>query len=154
MIQVQNLTKYYGDFLALDQISFEVTKGEILGFLGPNGAGKTTTMRILTGFMPPSEGEARVSGYDVLRDSLEVRRRVGYLPETVPLYREMSVRDYLDFVASIRGVAKREQAVERVVEACDIGDVADKLIGKLSKGFRQRLGQAHALAVAFGELAD
>jgi len=145
MIQVQNLTKYYGDFLALDQISFEVTKGEILGFLGPNGAGKTTTMRVLTGFMPPSEGEARVSGYDVLRDSLEVRRRVGYLPETVPLYREMSVRDYLDFVASIRGVAKREQAVERVVEACDIGDVADKLIGKLSKGYRQRVGLAQAL---------
>lgn len=145
MIQVENLTKYYGQMRALDALSFEVNRGEILGFLGPNGAGKTTTMRILTGYMPPSAGTAQVAGYDVFQNSLEVRRRIGYLPETVPLYREMYVQDYLDFVASIRGVAKRKQAIDRVLTACDIGDVRNKLIGKLSKGYRQRVGLAQAL---------
>lgn len=145
MIEVEGLTKYYGDALALDHVTFEVKKGEILGFLGPNGAGKTTTMRILTGYMPPSDGQVRVGGYDVFNDSLEVRRRIGYMPETVALYPEMSVYGYLDFMAAIRGVKDRETAINRVLDACDIGDVRDKLIGKLSKGYRQRVGLAQAL---------
>lgn len=145
MIKVTNLTKRYGDLLALDQVSFDVQEGEILGFLGPNGAGKTTTMRILTGYIPPSEGSATIAGFDVFEDSLEVRRRVGYLPETVPLYREMTVHDYLDFCATIRGVREREPAIRRVLDSCDIGDVRDRSIGKLSKGYRQRVGLAQAL---------
>ena len=107
-IQVQNLTKWYGNLAALNEVSFDVKKGEILGFLGPNGAGKTTTMRILTGYMPPSSGTARVAGYDVFNDSIEVRKRIGYLPETVPLYTEMSVWDYLDFCARLRSVPDRD----------------------------------------------
>jgi len=145
MIQVEGLTKYYGDTLALDNLSFQVAEGEILGFLGPNGAGKTTTMRMLTGYMPPSEGTATVAGYDIFHDSFQVRRRVGYMPETVPLYREMSVHDYLGFMASIRGVQEREKAIDRVLDACGIGDVKTKLIGHLSKGYRQRVGLAQAL---------
>ncbi len=145
MIVVENLTKRYGEVLAIDQVSFNVEKGEILGFLGPNGAGKTTTMRILTGYMPATEGTATVAGYDVFEDSLEVRRRVGYLPETVPLYREMTVHDYLDFFATIRGVDARDKAIDRVLESCSIGDVRDRSIGKLSKGYRQRVGLAQAL---------
>lgn len=144
-IQVQDLAKWYGDFEALHQVSFEVQKGEILGFLGPNGAGKTTTMRILTGYMPPSSGTARIAGYDVFDESIEVRKRIGYLPETVPLYTEMSVWDYLDFVARLRGVADRDIAIERVMEMTSIAERADHLIGKLSKGFRQRVGIAQAL---------
>lgn len=145
-VQVQNLRKDYGDFEALADVSFQVQKGEILGFLGPNGAGKTTTMRILTGFMPPSSGTARVAGYDVFDDSLEVRKRIGYLPETVPLYTEMSVYDYLDFAARLRGVKKdRDAAIERAMEMTNIGERADMLIGKLSKGFRQRVGIAQAI---------
>jgi ABC-2 type transport system ATP-binding protein len=144
-IQVQNLTKNYGDFEALRDVSFEVQRGEILGFLGPNAAGKTTTMRILTGFMPPSSGTARVAGYDVFSDSLEVRKRIGYLPETIPLYTEMSVYDYLDFAARLRGVSDCEKAVERAMEMANIGERADTLIGKLSKGYRQRVGLAQAL---------
>jgi len=145
MIQVEGLTKYYGPTRALDQVSFEVAKGEIVGFLGPNGAGKTTTMRILTGFLAPSQGAVRVAGFDVFRDSLEARRRVGYMPETVALYNEMPVESYLTFMASIRGVAKPAQAVARVVEACGIEEVKSTLIGKLSKGYRQRVGLAQAL---------
>lgn len=145
MIEVKGLTKYYGDVLALDQISFEVGKGEVLGFLGPNGAGKTTTMRILTGFMPPTEGTAKVAGYEVFQDSLEVRRRVGYVPETFALYDEMTVHDYLYFVASIRNLPKRERAIDRVLETCDITKEEDSIIGKLSKGYRQRVGLAQAL---------
>ncbi len=144
-IQVQNLAKWYGDFTALDDVSFDVQKGEIVGFLGPNGAGKTTTMRILTGYMPPSSGTARVAGYDVFNDSIEVRKRIGYLPETVPLYTEMTVWDYLDFCARLRSVPDRDAAVERVMEMTSIGERADTLIGKLSKGFRQRVGIAQAL---------
>jgi ABC-2 type transport system ATP-binding protein len=144
-IQVQNLTKVYGYTEALRDVSFDVGKGEVLGFLGPNGAGKTTTMRILTGFMPPSSGTARVAGYDVFYDSIEVRKRIGYLPETVPLYTEMSVWDYLDFAARLRGVAQRDQAIERAMEMTNIGDKADTLIGKLSKGYRQRVGIAQAV---------
>jgi len=148
MIEVENLTKSYGDVLALDRASFQVAEGEILGFLGPNGAGKTTTMRILTGYMPPTEGSVRVGGHDVVQDSLEVRRNIGYLPESAPLYREMSVYDYLDFAAAIRGVkggAVRAAAIDRVLEACSLGDVSEQLIGKLSKGYRQRVGLAQAL---------
>lgn len=144
-IQVQNLTKNYGNFPALRDVSFNVQKGEILGFLGPNAAGKTTTMRILTGFIPPSGGTARVAGYDVFTDSIEVRKRIGYLPETVPLYTEMSVWDYLDFAARLRDVSDRDQAIERAMELTNIADRADTLIGKLSKGYRQRVGIAQAL---------
>jgi len=145
MIQVESLTKYYGPTRALDQVSFEVAPGEIVGFLGPNGAGKTTTMRILTGFLAPSQGTVRVAGYDVFRDSLEARRRIGYMPETVALYNEMSVHSYLMFMASIRGVTRPAQAVARVMEACGIEEVRDTLIGKLSKGYRQRVALAQAL---------
>jgi len=145
MIDVQNLTKDYGTYLALRDVSFEVQKGEILGFLGPNGAGKTTTMRILTGYMPPSSGTARVAGYDVFADSIQVRKRIGYLPETVPLYPEMSVWDYLDFAARLRDTPNRDDAIERAMEMTNIADRADMLIGKLSKGYRQRVGLAQAI---------
>jgi ABC-2 type transport system ATP-binding protein len=145
MIEVQDLARWYGTTPALRQVSFNVHKGEILGFLGPNGAGKTTTMRILTGYMPPSAGTARVAGYDVFYDSIEVRKRIGYLPETVPLYPEMTVWDYLDFCARLRGVTERDAAIERVMEMTSIGEYADSLIGKLSKGYRQRVGIAQAL---------
>ncbi len=145
MIDVQNLSKDYGTYLALRDVSFEVQKGEILGFLGPNGAGKTTTMRILTGYMPPSGGTARVAGYDVFADSMQVRKRIGYLPETVPLYPEMSVWDYLDFAARLRDVSNRDNAIERAMEMTNITDRADQLIGKLSKGYRQRVGLAQAI---------
>ncbi|MFQ6057699.1 MAG: ABC transporter ATP-binding protein [Anaerolineae bacterium] len=145
MIEVQNLTKYYGDLAAIQDVSFAVERGEILGFLGPNGAGKTTTMRILTGFLPPSSGTARVAGYDVFTDSLEVRRRIGYMPETVPLYPEMTVQGYLNFVARLRGVEERDRRVAEVMDTCHVDDHADVLIGKLSKGYRQRVGLAQAL---------
>jgi ABC-2 type transport system ATP-binding protein len=144
-IQVQNLGKTYGNYEALRDVSFNVQKGEILGFLGPNGAGKTTTMRILTGYMPPSSGSARVAGFDVFQDSMQVRKRIGYLPETVPLYTEMSVWDYLDFAARLRDVPNRDQAIERAMELTNLAERADMLIGKLSKGFRQRVGIAQAL---------
>jgi ABC-2 type transport system ATP-binding protein len=145
MIQVDNLTKYYGDVAAIRDVSFNVDKGEILAFLGPNGAGKTTTMRILTAYMPPSAGSAQVAGYDVFNDSLEVRRRVGYMPETVPLYSEMTVRSYLDFAARLRGVDDRRKRVEAAMETCHVADYAETAIGKLSKGYRQRVGLAQAL---------
>jgi len=145
MIQVENLAKFYGPYEALHDVSFEVQKGEILGFLGPNAAGKTTTMRILTGFMPPTSGVVRVAGFDVFSDSIEVRKRIGYLPETVPLYTEMTTWDYLTFCARLRGVADTDSAVERAMELTNIAERADTLIGKLSKGFRQRVGIAQAL---------
>lgn len=145
MIQAQNLGKMYGEYAALRDVTFDVQKGEVLGFLGPNGAGKTTTMRILTGYMPPSSGMARVAGFDVFEDSMEVRRRIGYLPESVPLYSEMSVWDYLDFAARLRDVSNRDLAIERAMEMTNIADKADMLIGKLSKGQRQRVGIAQAL---------
>ncbi|MBS1253523.1 MAG: putative ABC transporter ATP-binding protein YxlF [Anaerolineales bacterium] len=145
MIEVENLTKHYGDFVAIEDVSFHVPRGEVLGFLGPNGAGKTTTMRILTGFMPPTDGRATVAGFDVFHDSLEVRRRIGYLPETVPLYPEMTVEGYLDFVAQLRSVDERWDSIDRVMEQVDIVDRADDLIGQLSKGYRQRVGLAQAL---------
>jgi len=147
MIEVDNLTKRYGRATAVDGVSFRVEKGEILGFLGPNGAGKTTTMRILTCYLPPTEGTARVGGYDVFEQPMEVRRRVGYLPETPPLYPDMEVHDYLDFCAKIKGVAPRERPakVGAAIERCRVGDVRTTLIGKLSKGFRQRVGLAQAI---------
>ncbi|MBM3818458.1 MAG: ABC transporter ATP-binding protein [Acidimicrobiia bacterium] len=147
MIEVQNLTKRYGPFTAVSDVSFRVERGEILGFLGPNGAGKTTTMRVLTGYMPPSEGKAVVAGYDVFEQPLEAKRRTGYLPETPPLYPEMSVRDYLTFVSKIKGVPRgeRKSRVESSMERTRIADVADRHCGKLSKGYRQRVGLAQAL---------
>jgi ABC-2 type transport system ATP-binding protein len=147
MIEVSNLTKRYARHVAVDGISFTVQKGEILGFLGPNGAGKTTTMRILTGFLPASSGSAKVSGFDVFEQPLEVKRRVGYLPETPPLYPDLSVTSYLDFVSRIKGVpgSERKRRIDEAVEKCRVGDVRHKLIGKLSKGYRQRVGLAQAI---------
>ncbi len=147
MIQVEGVTKRYGPKTAVKNISFEVDRGEIVGFLGPNGAGKTTTMRILTGFLPPTSGTARIGGFDVRESPIEVKRRIGYLPETPPLYPEMEVGAYLRFVAGIKGIPKREigRRIERVLERTSCGDVRDWLIGKLSKGYRQRVGLAQAL---------
>ncbi len=147
MIEVESLTKRYGRATAVDGVSFRVEKGEILGFLGPNGAGKTTTMRILTCYLPPTEGTARVAGYDVFAQPMEVKKRVGYLPETPPLYPDMSVRDYLEFCARIKGVPGKERKtrVAYAIETCRVGDVRDKLIAKLSKGYRQRVGLAQAI---------
>jgi ABC-2 type transport system ATP-binding protein len=147
MIEVEGLTKRYGRATAVDGISFRVEKGEILGFLGPNGAGKTTTMRILTCYLPPSEGTARVAGYDVFAQPMEVKKRVGYLPETPPLYPDLEVAEYLDFCARIKGVPGRErrQRVAEAIEKCRVGDVRHKLIARLSKGYRQRVGLAQAI---------
>ncbi len=145
MIEVQGLTKRYGERTAINGLTFNAKKGEIVGFLGPNGAGKTTTMRILTGFMPPSDGKGRVAGFDLLTESLEVRRRVGYLPENVPLYPEMTVMQYLDFMAELRQIPNRNDRVDAVMELIHIDDRAESFIGNLSKGLRQRVGLAQAL---------
>lgn len=145
MIQVEGLTKYYGAHPALQGISFDAKQGEIVGFLGPNGAGKTTTMRILTGYMPPTSGTASVAGFDVVDQSLEVRKRVGYLPETVPLYSEMSVFDYLTFMGSLRRVEDLDERIDEVLGSVHLTDRADSFIGNLSKGLRQRVGLAQAL---------
>jgi gliding motility-associated transport system ATP-binding protein len=147
MIEVENLTKYYGPRAAIRDLNFEVAKGEILGFLGPNGAGKTTTMRILTGYIPPTSGVARVAGYNTFSQSLEARRHIGYLPESVPLYTEMEVSTYIDFMARIRGVPGRARRarVNYAMEALHLTHVRDRVIGKLSKGYRQRVGIAQAL---------
>ncbi len=147
MIEVEHLTKAYNGRKAVDDISFRVEKGEILGFLGPNGAGKTTTMRILTCYMPATDGTARVAGFDVFENSLEVRKRIGYLPENPPLYPEMTVQSYLHFVAKIKGTpsAQRKTQVEDAMDRCSITDVRDRIIGKLSKGYKQRVGLAQSL---------
>jgi ABC-2 type transport system ATP-binding protein len=145
MIRVNGLTKDYGSRRAVDQVTFEAQQGEILGFLGPNGAGKTTTMRILSGYMPPTEGEAIVAGYNVVDESIEVRRRVGYLPETVPLYTDMSVFEYLKFMGDLRRLPDTEDRVDEVLEQVGLSDRADGMIGNLSKGMRQRIGLAQAL---------
>ena len=147
MIEVQHLTKRYGRVTAVNDISFRVERGEILGFLGPNGAGKTTTMRILTGYMPASDGKAIVAGFDVFDQPVEAKRRTGYLPETPPLYPDMTVVDYLTFVAKIKGVAPsdRTQRVKTVMERTRIADMANRQCGKLSKGYKQRVGLAQAL---------
>ena len=145
MIVVENLTKYYGSFLALDNISFTIKEGEIVGFLGPNGAGKTTTIRIITTFLPPTSGKVYVAGYDVTERSVEVREKIGYLPENTPLYPELRVKEYLNFRAELKKVKDRKKAIDRVIEECKLGDVVNALIGELSKGYRQRVGLADAL---------
>jgi ABC-2 type transport system ATP-binding protein len=147
VIEVQHVTKRYGRVTAVDDVSFKVEKGEILGFLGPNGAGKTTTMRILTGYMPATEGKAMVAGFDVFDQPVEAKKRTGYLPETPPLYPEMTVREYLDFVAKIKGVPPRErkERVTSVMGRAHVADMADRHCSKLSKGYRQRVGLAQAL---------
>lgn len=147
MIEVEHVSKAYNGRRVVDDVSFRVEKGEVLGFLGPNGAGKTTTMRILTCYMPSTEGTARVAGYDVFEQSMEVRKRIGYLPENPPLYPEMSVRSYLDFVSRIKGTrpSQRRSNVDEVIGKCNLGDVRERIIGKLSKGYKQRIGIAQAL---------
>jgi ABC-2 type transport system ATP-binding protein len=145
MIRVTELTKDYGVRRAIDSITFDAEQGEIVGFLGPNGAGKTTTLRILSGYMPPTDGEATVAGYDVVSESLEVRKRVGYLPETVPLYNDMAVFDYLKFMADLRHLPNAVDRVDETLELVGMEDRADGYIGKLSKGMRQRIGLAQAL---------
>ncbi len=145
MIEVENLTKHYGSFQALRGLTFSAQPGEILGILGPNGAGKTTTMRILTGFMPPTSGTAKVAGFDVVADSMEVRRRVGYLPERVPLYPDMTVEGFVSYWARLRGVENVRTQVAQTLERVNLYDRRQSLVRKLSKGMRQRLGLAQAL---------
>ncbi len=147
MIQGSGLTHYYGPYRAIQDVNFTVKKGEILGFLGPNGAGKTTTMRIITGFMPPTRGKVTVDGYDVVENSLEARRRIGYLPETVPLYTDMTVSSYLKYMGTLRGMPPKtiRKRIDDVIGVCRLGEYRKTLIGKLSKGFRQRVGIAQAI---------
>ncbi len=147
MIKVEGLTKRYGDVTAIEDLSFQVEKGEIVGFLGPNGAGKTTTMRIITGFLPSTDGTVTVSGNDIFKKPMEVKKRIGYLPEQPPLYGDMTVNGYLKFVAKIKGVPRsgRSEAIDRAISQSGLKDVRKTIIGKLSKGFRQRVGLAQAL---------
>ena len=147
MIVTTHLTKYYGSFPAIEDVSFKVNKGETVGFLGPNGAGKTTTMRIITGFLPPTSGTATIGGHDVVEESRAARKLVGYLPETVPLYTDMSVEGYLRFTGTLRGMNPKiiRQRINEVVDICRLGDYIKSYIGKLSKGFRQRVGIAQAI---------
>ncbi len=147
MIVARNLTKYYGEVLAVEDVSFEIQQGEIVGFLGPNGAGKTTTIRLLTGYLPATSGEASIAGYDPLTQPVEARRHLGYLPETVPLYAEMTVYGYLEFFARLRGLSgeHRYDRIEAALAACHLDDHAETQIGKLSKGYRQRVGLAQAI---------
>jgi ABC-2 type transport system ATP-binding protein len=147
MIEARHLSKRYGDVVAVHDVSFEVGRGEVVGFLGPNGAGKTTTMRMLTGFLPPTDGTAVIAGHDIFGDPLAARRAIGYLPEVLPLYPEMSVRSYLDYVARIKDVPRRARraSVDRALERCGLAHVARVVIGTLSKGYRQRVGLAQAI---------
>ncbi|MEJ2053161.1 MAG: ATP-binding cassette domain-containing protein [Calditrichaceae bacterium] len=147
MIDVEGLTRFYGEKRAISDVSFHVNEGEILGMLGPNAAGKTTTMRILTCFMPPTSGKATIGGFDIFENSMDVRRITGYLPENPPLYMDMTVTDYLDFVSKIKGIEKnnRKSEVDSVIEKAALGDVQTRIIGKLSKGFKQRVGLAQSL---------
>jgi gliding motility-associated transport system ATP-binding protein len=147
MIEVEGLTKDYGAARAVDQVTFNVRKGEVLGFLGPNGAGKSTTMKMLTCYLAPTAGRARVAGHDVFDESLEVRKRIGYLPEDTPIYRDMTVLEYLQFAAEMRQMdpAKSPGRIKEIGGRCGLGDVAGKLVGELSKGFRQRVGLAQAM---------
>ena len=147
MIRIQNLTKYYGKRLAVDDISFNVDKGEIVGFLGPNAAGKTTTMRIITGYLMPTRGDVWVADYNMANNSLDGRRLIGYMPEIVPLYTDMTTRSYLDFVARLRGLDRKrtKSRIDEVVEICSLEEYIDVFLGKLSKGFRQRVGLAQAI---------
>lgn len=147
MIEVRHLTKRYGDRMAVRDLNFEVARGEVVGFLGPNGAGKSTTLRMLTGYLEPSEGDIKVDGLDARRDAIEVKRRIGYMPEAVPLYLDMRVVEYLRYRAELKGVARRDIAknVERALELASVADVKTRIIGQLSKGYRQRVGLADAL---------
>lgn len=147
MIEVQHLTKRYGDLTAVSDISFNVASGQILGFLGPNGSGKTTTMRVITGFMPASSGTVKVAGFDIFDESFEARKRIGYLPESPPLYNDMTVTTYLRFVARIKGMPKTAipDALDRALTRCGLTKVTDRVTGHLSKGFRQRVGLAQAI---------
>ncbi len=147
MIEVDNLTKYYGPRKAINNLTFQIARGEVVGFLGPNGAGKSTTMNILSCILPASSGTARIQGYDTFEQSLEIRKIIGYLPETPPLYPDMSVHDYLVFAAQVRGLAGKQTgtAVERVLEKCSLKDVGHRIIGRLSKGYQQRVGLAQAM---------
>ncbi|MBI3597224.1 MAG: ATP-binding cassette domain-containing protein [Nitrospirae bacterium] len=147
MINVQNLTKRYGDLTAIEDVTFNVQKGEILGFLGPNGAGKTTTMRILTCFLPATSGTASVAGYDIFEQPQDVKKHIGYLPESPPLYTELTVTEYLRFISRIKGIERKDrtEALTRVLERCALTDVRHRLIGNLSRGYRQRVGLAQAL---------
>jgi ABC-2 type transport system ATP-binding protein len=147
VITVENLTKRFGAQVAVDSLSFSVQPGEVLGFLGPNGAGKTTTMRMVTGFTPPTSGRVTIDGFDLLRNPIEIKRRIGYLPENPPLYPELTVRRYLEFVADIKDVprGKRSDQVEQAIARANLGEVSEKRVGKLSKGFRQRVGLAQAI---------
>jgi len=147
MIEIHNLTKKYGDRVAIDQLNFTVKKGEVVGFLGPNGAGKTTTMKIITGFMAATSGEVNIAGFDVFENPFEVKKRIGYLPETPPVYGDMVVREYLEFVARLKRVeeSRVSQLVARAIEKTKLGDVSHRLIQNLSKGYRQRVGLAQAI---------
>jgi len=148
MIEVRNLVKYYGSIRAVDGVSFSVKRGDILGFLGPNGAGKSTTMKVITGYLPPTHGTALVDGFDVREAPIEVKRRIGYLPESSPSYLEMTVEEFLDFIAQVRGVgnaAARKKRVAEIVELCRLGDVRRQVIETLSKGYKQRVGFAQAV---------
>src|SRR5262245_56520596 len=147
MIHVSHLTKYYGDYAAVQDVSFDVPAGQIVGFLGPNGAGKSTTMRILAGYLTATSGSASVAGYDVFWSNLEVRRRIGYMPESCPLYKEMRINEYLEFRAGIKGIygSTRRKQIAYVLERCWLADVERQIIGTLSKGYRQRVGLADAL---------
>lgn len=147
MIEARGLSKRYGDLVAVENVTFSVQPGEVVGFLGPNGAGKTTTMRMLTGFLPPTDGSASIAGHDIFEDPLAARRAVGYLPETPPLYPEMSVEDYVEYVAKLKDVPRKERraAVDRALARCGLSDVRRRVIGALSKGYRQRVGLAQAI---------
>ena len=147
MIKVESLSKTYGERLAVDNISFDIKKGEIVGFLGPNGAGKTTTMRAITGYLIPTEGEVWVAECNMRKDPLQARQHIGYLPETIPLYTDMTTRDYLSFAAKLRGLDSKaaQRGIDEVVEVCQLEEYLDVLTGKLSKGFRQRVGLAQAI---------
>jgi ABC-2 type transport system ATP-binding protein len=147
MIEISNLTKYYGDLCALDHISLTIETGKILGLLGPNGAGKTTALRIITGYLPPTEGTVTTNGFSIERDTIEIKKMIGYLPEEAPLYRDMLVYDYLTYVANIRhlGTAGREKRIRELVDICGLRDVMHRSISELSKGYKQRVGLAHAM---------
>ena len=147
MIQVESLTKYYNDLCAVDQISFDISKGEIMGLLGPNGAGKTTTLQILTGFLRPTSGQIKVKDFSIDEDSLQIKKLLGYLPESAPLYHDMLVYDYLDYVANIRRLdsSKKIPRIRQLADLCGISEVMHKTINELSKGFKQRVGLAHAM---------
>ncbi len=147
MIELNNITKYYGNFPAVTDISFKIDKGEIVGLLGPNGAGKSTTMKMITGYMPPTSGELSIDNYDIVQQSIEARKKIGYLPETVPLYTDMTVYSYIEFMGKLRGINSKtiKNKVNNVVEICKLGDYRNSLISKLSKGYRQRVGIAQAI---------